>query len=143
MAEGHTFRLHADAAGRRSLAGGEAVDLVVHDDVEQVHVAAHGVNEMVAADPEAVSVAARHHHGDLVIGELQTSGYRQRPTVQGVHAIGIRVAGEVGGATDAADGYHFMVRYLQLDQRLLDGRKHAEITASSAPVGIDFAYQIH
>src|SRR5260370_31737376 len=76
VSERHAFRLHADAAGRRSLPRGKAVDLVVHDDVEQVHVAAHGVNEMVAADPEAVSVPARHDHSELVIGELQTSGYR-------------------------------------------------------------------
>jgi len=41
VAEGHAFRLHANAAGWRSLAGGQAVDLIVHDDVEQVHIAAH------------------------------------------------------------------------------------------------------
>src|SRR5260370_7662754 len=67
VSERHAFRLHADAAGRRSLARGKAVDLVVHDDVEQVHVAAHGVNEMVAADPEAVSVPARPYHTELVL----------------------------------------------------------------------------
>ena len=49
---------HAFGAGRRGLAGGKAVNLVVHHDVGQVHVAAHGVHEMIAADAVAVAVAA-------------------------------------------------------------------------------------
>jgi hypothetical protein len=57
------FRLHANAAGWRRLARGKAVDLVVHDDVEQVHIAAHRMDEVVAADPETVTVAARHQDG--------------------------------------------------------------------------------
>jgi len=46
VAKGHAFRLHAVAAARRGLAGGEAVDLVVHHDVEKVNVPAHAVHEM-------------------------------------------------------------------------------------------------
>src|SRR5438552_13518862 len=63
VAEWHALRLHADAAGGRRLAGGEAIDLVVHDDIEQVHIAARRMDKMVAADPEAVTVAARHQNG--------------------------------------------------------------------------------
>ena len=142
VAEGHAFRLHADAAGGRCLAGGEAVDLVVHHDVEQVDVAAHGVHEVVAADAEAVAVAAGHQHGQIVIGELHSSGHRQRAAVQGVHAVGVDVAGKVGGTADTADGDHVVVRYLQLDQGLLDRGEHAKIAAAGTPVGIDFAFQI-
>src|SRR5438477_10178536 len=54
VAEGHAFCLHANAAGWRSLAGGQAIDLVVHDDVKQVHLAAHRMVKMVAADTETV-----------------------------------------------------------------------------------------
>ena len=122
VAEGHAFRLHADAAGGRGLACGEAVDLVVHDDVEQINVTAHAVDEVVAADPEAVAVAASHQYGQLVIGELHTGCYGQRPAVQSMHAIGIDVTGEVGRTADAADGDHVMVRDLQLDQGFLDRR---------------------
>src|SRR5437879_8954063 len=63
ITERHAFRLHANAAGWRRLAGGQAIDLVVHDDVEQVHIAAHRMDKMVAADPKAVTVAARHQNG--------------------------------------------------------------------------------
>src|SRR6202034_3644709 len=57
-AKGHALGLHAFAAGGRGLSGGEAVDLVVHDDVEQIDVAAHGVHEMVAADAETIPVTS-------------------------------------------------------------------------------------
>ncbi len=51
---------------------------------------------MVAPYPEAVTVAAGHEDRQLVIGEFQTSGYRQGPAVQSVHAVGIYVAGKIG-----------------------------------------------
>src|SRR5258708_6836694 len=142
VAKRHALGLHANAASWRSLACGQAIDLVVHDDVEQVHVAAHRMDEMVAADPKTVAVAARHHYSEFMIGKLQSGGHRQRPAVQSVHAIGIHVPGEVGGTADAADCYDVMVRYAQLDQGFLYRREHAKIAASRTPVGIDFAFQI-
>src|SRR6266404_7653961 len=142
VAEGHTFRLHANAAGWRRLARGQAVDLVVHDDIEQVHIAAHGVDEMVAADAETVTVAASHQHGEFMIGELQTRGHGEGTAVKGVHAVGIHVPGKIGGTPDAADGDHAMIRYAQFDESFLNGREHAEITASGTPVGIDSAFHI-
>ena len=97
---------------------------------------------MVPADPEAVPVATRHQYREFMIGKLQTGGHRQGTAVQGVHAIGIHVPGEVGGTTDAADGDDVMVRYAQFDQGFLNGSEHAEIAASGTPVGIDFAFQV-
>src|SRR5882724_12001149 len=142
IAEGHAFRLHADAAGWRRLARGQAVDLVVHDDIEKVHIAAHGVDEMVAADSETVAVAAGHKHGEFMIGELQTSSHGEGTAVQGVHAVGIHVAGEVGGTSDAADGDDVVVRDAQFDEGFLYGRKHAEIAATGTPVGINSAFHV-
>src|SRR6266853_3462435 len=75
VTERHALGLHANAAGWRRLACGKAIDLVVHDDVEQVHIAAHRMDKMVAANPETVAVATRHHYRQYVIGELQTSGH--------------------------------------------------------------------
>ena len=140
-AEGHALGLHADAAGRRGLAGGKAVDLVVHHDVEQIDVAAHGVDEVIAADAEAVAIAAGDQHSQIVVGQLHARGDSQRPAMQRVHAVGIDEAGEVGRAADAADGSHIVVGNLQLDERLLNRGEHAEIAAAGAPVGIDFAFR--
>src|SRR5882762_5525843 len=68
ISERHALGLHANAAGWRRLACGKAIDLVVHDDVEQVHIAAHRMDEMVATNPETVAVATRNHYRQFVIG---------------------------------------------------------------------------
>src|SRR4029077_11270599 len=101
-----------------------------------------GVHEMVAADPEAVSVAAGHNHSQLVIGEFQPSGHREGPPAQRVHAIGVDVAWQIGGPADPAYGDDVVRRYLQLHQRFLQRGEHPEIAAAGTPVGIDFALQI-
>src|SRR5438046_2543334 len=142
VAERHAFRFHADAAGWRGLARGQTVDLVIDDDVEQVHVAAHRMDKMVAADPEAVAVTACYQNGQLVIGKLQAGGHRQGAAVQRVHSVGIHVPREVRRASDTADGDHVVGRYPQLNQRLLYRLQPAHIAATRTPVGIDFAFQI-
>src|SRR5207244_13071457 len=96
VAEGHAFGLHADAAVRRGLTSGEAINLIVDNDVWQVDVAAHGVNEVVATDPEAVAVAASDPDGQIVISKLHTSRHGQGPAMQSVHAICIDVTREIG-----------------------------------------------
>src|SRR5205085_11749767 len=53
----HAFGLHANSARRRSLSRRETVNLVVHHDVQQVHVAAHRMDEMIASNAEAVAVS--------------------------------------------------------------------------------------
>ncbi len=77
-----------------------------------------------------------------MIRQLQSSGHRQRPAVQGMHAVGIDITGEVGRTAYAADGDHVVVWNLQLDQGFLNRSEHAKIATSGAPVGIDLAFQI-
>ncbi len=62
--------------------------------------------------------------------------------MQGVHAVGIDEPGKVGGAADAADGGNLVIGNLQLNQRLLHRRQHAEIATTRAPVGIDLALKV-
>src|SRR5215470_7063642 len=63
VAERHTLRFHSQAAGWRSLTGGEAIDLIVHHDVQQIHIPTHRVHEMIATDSEPIAVTAGHNHG--------------------------------------------------------------------------------
>src|SRR5262249_53418835 len=58
--EGRALRVHPLDAGRRELTGGQPVELVVHDDVGHVDLAAHGVYEVVASDAVSVALAAPH-----------------------------------------------------------------------------------
>jgi hypothetical protein len=78
------LRLHPRLAGWRHLPRGQAIDLVVHDDIGQVDVAAHRLNEVVQADTVAVAVTARGYHCDRGVGQPGASGKRQRAAVQAV-----------------------------------------------------------
>src|SRR5262252_4576689 len=66
----HRLRLHSFAAGRRSLTGRQAINLVVHRDVQQVNIPAHRMNEMISPDAEPVSIASGHDHVQIVVGHL-------------------------------------------------------------------------
>jgi hypothetical protein len=62
--------------------------------------------------------------------------------VQGVHSVGIDEPGKIRGAAYSTDGSHVVIGNLQLNQRLLHRRQHAEITTTRAPVGIDLAFEV-
>src|SRR6185437_469188 len=124
------------------LAGGQTVNLVVHDDVKQIDVAAHGVNEVIAADAEAVSISPGYDHSQPVVSELHACGHSQGAAVERVHTVGIDVAGEVRGTADAADGNDIVQGNLQLYQSLLNGGEDAVIAAAGTPVRIGFAFRI-
>src|SRR5437899_4019427 len=74
VAEWHALGLHADAAGGGGLAGRQAVDLVIHHDIEQVHVSPHGMDEVIATNPETVAVATSDEHCEIVVGHLDAGG---------------------------------------------------------------------
>src|SRR5215469_1394452 len=62
--------------------------------------------------------------------------------MQRVHAVGVEESRQIRRATNAADGDHIMVWYLQFDQGFLNSGEYAEIATTGAPVGIHFAFQI-
>src|SRR5205823_7067667 len=103
-AEGCALGLHALPAGGRDLPGGEPIDLIVHHEVGEIDVAAHDVHEVVPADAEAVPIAARNHHLETMVAELGSGRDGQRAAVERMHAVGVDVARQVGGAADSADG---------------------------------------
>ena len=141
-AHGRALRLHALDAGRRGLPGRQAVDLVVHDDVGQVDVAPHRVHEVVAADAVAVAVAAGDDDLHLVVGQGRSGRYRQRAAVQGVHTVGVDVAGQVRRAADAADRHDLVGLQAELGDCLLQRGEHTEVAAAGTPVRIDLPLQI-
>src|SRR5215475_6350579 len=64
------FGLHPFSAGGRELPGRQAVNLVIHDNVSDIDVAAHGMDKVVAADAKTVPVAAGSDDFELVVGHL-------------------------------------------------------------------------
>ena len=87
--------------GRRVLPLGQAVDLVVeHQDVHP-DVAPQGVDQVVAADREGVTVPGDHPDVEIRATGRQAGGDGGSPTVDRVHAVGVHVVGESGSAPDA------------------------------------------
>ena len=75
------LRDHPRFTGRRNLPGGQAVRLVIHDDVGEVNIAPHGLDEVVQANAVAVTVTAGDDHGHVVIGKLGSGGKREGSAV--------------------------------------------------------------
>ena len=95
--------LLAQRAGRRVLALGQAVNVVVEQDDVQVEVAANGVHQVVAADRQAVAVAGDDPHLQVGPGHLQTGRHGRGPAVDGVEAVGVHVIREAARTADARD----------------------------------------
>ena len=126
---GVEFRLR----GRRGLALGHAVDVVVHDDVSHVDVAPAGVQEVVAADRVAVAVAARDHDRQIRPRHFQAGGERQRTAVHAVEAVAIGVGGNARRAADAGHDADLFRRQAQLREGAAERHQHVIIAAAGAP----------
>src|SRR5205823_10623656 len=89
----HRVDRHVDRAGRiglaletdgrrgRGLLFGQAIDEVVHDEVDEIDVLARAVIEMVAANGETVAVAAEQKDVEIRPGQTDTAGERNGATV--------------------------------------------------------------
>ena len=102
----HRIDRHVDRAGRvglgfetdgrrgRGLLFGQAIDEVVHDEIDQVDVLARAVLEMVAADGEAVAVAAKEENVQVGPGQADAGSERDGAAVNEVRAEAIDEVGE-------------------------------------------------
>ncbi len=128
-------RLHELVGGGRGLAGGEAVDLVVVEDGHHVDVAAHRVDEVVAADAVAVTVAHLHDHPELGVGERDAGRERERPAVEAVEALRPIEVGAVAVAADAPDHHVVLKAHAAFGEHLGKRLLHVEVAATGAPRG--------
>ena len=86
--------------GRRVLAAGHAVDIVVDDDGGQIQVAPGRMDKVVATDGGGVAVTHNHDHLELWIGQFHACGKGQGPAVGGVEGVEIHVHAQAAGAAD-------------------------------------------
>jgi hypothetical protein len=100
------------------------------------------MDKVIAANAEAIAIAAGYEYRQFVVRKLYPGGHGQRATVQSVHAVRVDEPGKVGRTPDAADGNHIVVWDLKIDQRLLDGGQHPEIATSGTPVRVHFAFEV-
>src|SRR5574341_213435 len=106
------------------------------------YVAPRRVDEVASADAVAVAVAPGDQHRQVGVGQLDPRRDRQRPAVDGVEAVRVDEAGQVGGAADPGDDHEIVGREPEPRRRRLDGAQDAEVTAARAPVGLDLALEV-
>ena len=86
--------------GRRILTFGQTVDAVVQQNHVQVDVTAYGVDEVITADGQTVTVAGDLPYRQVGIGNLGTCRDGSSTSVDGLHRIRIHVIGQTAGAAD-------------------------------------------
>ena len=126
----------AELGGGRVLALGQAVDPVVEQQDRQVDVAAQGVDQVVAADRQAVAVAGDDPHVEVGAGDGDAGGDRRGATVDRVHPVGVHVVREAARAADAGDEHRVLGRDAELGHQLLDGEQDAVVAAAGAPADL-------
>ena len=131
--------MQAAVGGRRGLALGEAVDLVVHDDQRHVDVLDHRVHEVFHADGVGVAVAAKVDDLEAGVGDRYADGYGQGAAVLALVGVDLELFRLLAGATDAAQGEHVLQRYAyvvnQAQDDLFDCSVNAEVATTAAPPG--------
>src|SRR2546423_2451350 len=98
-----------------------------------------GATKVSPADTEAVAIAAGADDFQLVVTELDAGSHGQGAAMQRVHPIGVDVARQIRGATNAADDADLMWLEAELEHRRLERGEHGEIAAARAPIGMDAA----
>ena len=70
---------------------GESVYAVVEQNHVEVDVAPHGMDEVVATNGKAVTIAANLPDGEVGVHDLCSCGNRCRASVYGLHGIGVDI----------------------------------------------------
>src|SRR6185369_11411647 len=96
---------------------GHCVNEVVDADDLDVHIAACGVNQVIAADCEQITVSAIDHDIQLWICKFQSGSERNGAAVRCVKRIKVGVTGDTPSATDAGNNGKVLEIDFGVDQR--------------------------
>ena len=126
-------RGRADAAGRRVLAFGQAVDLVVEQQDLAIEVAAQDVHRVVAADRHAIAIARHQPDIEFRVRQLDAGRKGGRTPVDRVETVAFDVIGKAAGTADAADEDDLLPGNVQLGQHLLHLGEDRVVAATRTP----------
>ncbi len=73
-----------------------------------VNVAPGSVDEVIAADSDEIAVAAKDHHLELRVGQLEPGGEGDSPPVGGMKGIQLDIASHSPRAADARNDSHLV-----------------------------------
>ena len=126
----------ADGRGGRGLFLGQAIDEVVHDEVDHVDVLARAVVEMVAADGEPVAVAPEQKDLEIGPGQADAAGQRDGAPVNEVGPVPVDEIREARGTTDPGEGDDLLVVDLAFLEDFVIGSEDREVAAAGTPGGV-------
>ena len=132
----------AELRGRAGLALGQAVDAVVEHDQLDVDVAAHRVDDVVAADRQRVAVAGDDPDHQVGAGRLEPGGQGRRAAVDGVEAVGVHVVRQPAGAADAADEDDVLLGVAEVGHHLLGLGQDRVVAAAGAPADLLVGHEV-
>ena len=124
----------AELGGGAVLTLGETVDLVVEDGDVEVLVAAHGVDEVVAADGHRVAVAHVYPHAEGGVGEFDAGGDGAGATVDAVEAVGVDIVGDTARAADTGDHADVLFLVARLGEGGQQGGEDGVVATTGAPL---------
>src|SRR5262249_49582220 len=121
---------------RRVLTLREPVDAVVEDEDLQVHVPAEGMDEVVAADGQRVSVPGDDPDREVGPRDGETRRDRGSAPVDRVHPVGLQVVREPRGAADPRDEDDPFTLESELRHEPLDDVQDRVVAAAGAPADL-------
>ena len=123
----------AELARRRVLALGQPVDLVVEQQDREVDVAAQGVDQVVAADRQAVAVAGDHPHVEVGPGHGEAGGDGRGAAVDRCACRRCSCSTGTGSSSRCRDEHGVLGLHAELGHQHLDGEQDAVVAATRAP----------
>ncbi len=128
------------AGGRAGLAFREAVDLVIKDEIRDVHIPFHRVHRVPEANRVGIAVAGADDGVEVFIGAFDALREGERAPVRGVRAVAIVIAADAGRAADTGNEGDIFKSPAFLGA---DGRNrilNPEVAAAGAPIRNDFVF---
>src|SRR5205807_3497094 len=107
-AEWTGFDARSRPRGGRILPFGETIDFVIEENDLHVQVTADGMDQVVAADGEAVAVARDDPYLQIGPADLQSRRKGRGTPVDTVKAVGVHVVRKTAGAADSGDEHHLL-----------------------------------
>ncbi len=121
---------------------GQAIDVIILDDIHQPDVAAHRMKKVIPADAVGIAIAVHADHLHVVIGQLVARGQGQSAPMQPVQAIDVHIIGRLAATADAGDHHHLLRAEASLDESALEGIPDAVIATAWTPSGADVIGEI-
>ena len=115
------------------MTAGHTINAVVINNQGQIDIAASSMNQVVAADSGAVTVAAANDNIQLGVTHLYAGGDGQSTAMQGVGSIKVQIAGATAGAADAADNSNVVLCQTLLINSLYNGTGDNTIATAGTP----------